>query len=120
MKRSEFLRISTLGGLALLISPSLLAVKKEKIGFSVGLFYNGKELSYKNYRRIEVEQAELIRLNKNSAYIDLPKMVFPETPRDGIIKANEIRIFRIKDRELMLICKIEASVAHGTISVIWH
>ncbi len=130
MKRRNFIRLISSGGMMLFVSPLVSAAGLTPTnGYSCGLFYKGKELDYEGYKRIETYKDELFRIEGDKISIDLPPMSFPQTPKvkidpkkhlfDQGVRADEVRIYRKTDNLLVLYSKIDASVIHGVITVIW-
>lgn len=126
MERKSFLKLITLGGMSIAVSPSIIGHTKEN-QYSCGLFYNDKELNYKGYKRCVFSTDNLITISNNSsqAILNTPPMTFPQTPIDGETRVSDVRLFR--DCDNMLIVKYNRSdntsdywsVYHGTFTVEW-
>lgn len=127
MERKEFLKLITLGGMAIAVSPSIIGQTKED-QYSCGLFYDGKELNYKGYKRCVFNTDNLVTVSTNStqAVLNIPPLTFPQTPMYGEMRVSDIRLFR--DYDNMLILKYNRSdnlfdywsVYHGTFTVDWN
>lgn len=125
MERRNFLKMMAIGGLAIAVSPSVLSnTNTNKTQYDVCLFYKGKEIRYRSYKRQSCLLENLFKTNgHDSIMLALPNSTFDLRPEYKVV-IDEVRVIRAKDEVLCVVYKNSHSsdwtVMHGKFDVIWN
>ena len=116
MKRADFLKRLGIGLGAVVVAPQVLAempakekpafntdlinnrindIAVNKEPFSVGLFMDEKEVSYRGYERMCFTESELfLKRNGDLLSITPPNMIFPSCGKGEKVSFNNIKVYR--------------------------